>query len=163
MRTLCLFRHAKSTWGALGTDDIDRPLHPIGSTNAPMMGNFLKNQKIKPDLILSSNATRCLATAELIAEPLNYKKENIKVDPRLYDASVEDLLQVLEGIDNKFKTVILVGHNPGLTLLANYLAEGHVVNLPTCGVFCLDIDMDDWKNITSAKSEVKFIDEPRRH
>lgn len=163
MKKLCLFRHAKSTWGEFGTDDQERPLHPTGEENAPLMGGFLKDQKLKPDLMLTSNAIRAQRTAEFVAEPLGYDKEKIVIREDLYEAGVEDLLHICQGLDKKIENVILIGHNPGLTLLANYLADTHVPNLATCGVFCMEFDADDWGSIETAESRVLFTDEPSKH
>jgi len=163
MKTLCLFRHAKSTWGALGTNDIERELHPIGETNAPMMGAYLKDQNSQPDLIITSNAKRAYLTAQLIAEPLGYDKEKIVIEDKIYEAGVEELLHIIQTLEAKTKTVVIVGHNPGLTLLANYLADERVNNLPTCGVFCMTFDTDNWEEITTSESKIMFVDAPIQH
>jgi len=163
MKTLCLFRHAKSTWGEFGTDDPDRPLHPIGEKNAPLMGDVLKDRKLKPDLIVTSTAKRARLTAELISEPLNYDTEKIIINEDIYEAGIEELLHIIQSLQKKINSVILIGHNPGLTLLANYLSDERVHNLPTCGLFCLEFDTDNWEEIVTVESRVLFVDEPSKH
>src|SRR6056297_2288736 len=122
MKKLCLFRHAKSTYASLGTDDIDRPLHEVGFVNAPMMAEVLtKQHKFKPDLIVSSNAKRAHETSKLFAEAIGYDETKILVEDRLYEAGVEDLLSEIQLLNDKYKSVLLIGHNPGLTLLATFL------------------------------------------
>lgn len=164
MKKLCLFRHAKSTYGALGTEDLDRPLHPVGLQDAPLMANILKSSyKFKPDLILTSHAQRTLLTAESICAALGYNKEKIRVEKSLYEAGVEDLLEDIKLIDSKVKNLLIVGHNPGLTLLANFLVDTHVTNLPTCGVVAIEFDTNSWDNISAATSKLLFFDEPKNH
>ncbi len=164
MKKLCLFRHAKSTYGALGTEDLDRPLHEIGMSNVSLMGNVLTNKyKFKPDLIMTSHAVRTVLTAELLCEPLGYKKEKIRVEKSLYEAGVEELLQDIKLVDSKVKNLLIVGHNPGLTLLANFLADTHVNNLPTSGMFAIELDSKSWEDISTANNKVLFFDEPKNH
>lgn len=164
MKKLCLFRHAKSTYGTLGTEDLMRPLHPMGLIDAPKMANILKNTyKFKPDLILASYAQRALLTAQALCDALGYNKEKIRIEKSLYEAGVEDLLEDIKLVDNKTKNLLIVGHNPGLTLLANFLVDTHVTNLPTCGVVAIEFDTNSWENISAAASKLLFFDEPKNH
>lgn len=165
MKKLCLFRHAKSTYGTIGTEDLDRPLHQeVGLKDTLLMGNILKNNyKFKPDLILASYAKRTQLTAEFLCEPLGYNKEKVQIEKNLYEAGVEDLLQEIKLIDNKVKNLLIVGHNPGLTLLANFLVDTHVNNLVTCGTVAIEFETSTWENINVAKSKLLFIDEPKNH
>lgn len=164
MKKLCLFRHAKSTYASLGTDDIDRPLHEVGFTNAPMMGEIItKEHKFKPDLIVTSNAKRALETSKLVAEAIGYDEGNIQVEDKLYEAGVEDLISEIQLLDEKYKSVLLIGHNPGLTLLATFLTDQHVNNLATCGSIAVEFDTKTWGNIAEANTKILFIDEPKNH
>src|SRR2546430_10269701 len=77
MKTLFLIRHAKSSWDDTALTDKDRPLGDRGRRDAPKMGKRLTKRDVKPDLILSSPATRALTTAEIIAKKLDYKRKDI--------------------------------------------------------------------------------------
>jgi len=164
MKKLCLFRHAKSTYASLGTDDVDRPLHEVGFINAPMMGHVITEQhKFKPDLILTSNAKRALQTSKLVAEAIGYDEKKIQIEDKLYEAGVEALLNQIQLIEEKYKSVLLIGHNPGLTLLANFLTDQHIGNLATCGSIAIEFNTKTWDNITDAENKILFTDEPKNH
>lgn len=163
MKRLCLIRHAKSSWNHPSVEDHERPLDERGEEDAKAMGEILTENKVKPDYILASPAKRASDTATLIAESIGFAKDQIITDENLYEAGVEDLLAIIQSLDNKHKSVLLVGHNPGLTYLANYLADDHVVNLPTCGAYCVDFDTNDWSEITVVDGKTVFVDSPKQH
>ncbi|CAN5293783.1 histidine phosphatase family protein [soil metagenome] len=163
MKTLCLIRHAKSSWNHPEINDIDRPLELRGEEDAVVVGKWLYEQTFKPDIILSSPANRAINTAKILAAQLHYDTESIIIEPSVYEASVEDLLAVIKNVDDKYSTLLLVGHNPGLTWLANYLAEDHMINLHTCGVYCITFETSTWQDITDADSKHVFSDEPKQH
>src|SRR5713226_1188400 len=101
MKTLFLIRHAKSSWDDTALPDKDRPLDDRGTRDAPKMGKRLAKRDVKPDLILSSPATRALTTAEIIAKKLDYKRKDIVVDDRLYAGAVHSLLDVIHGLGDR--------------------------------------------------------------
>jgi phosphohistidine phosphatase len=148
MKTLFLVRHAKSSWDDATLPDKERPLNDRGMRDAPKMGARLAKRDVKPDLILSSPARRALTTAEIIAGKLGYKVGDIVVDERLYAASPDDLLEVINGLRDKPKHVMLFGHNPGLTELANRLS-GKIADMPTCAVAEFVFDIKSWSNVGS--------------
>jgi phosphohistidine phosphatase len=100
----------------------------------------------KPDLILSSPATRALATAQIIARKLGYKRKNIVVDDRLYAVEVEVLLDVIRQLDDAAECAMLFGHNPELTELVHRLSS-KIGHLPTCAVVELAFEGKLWKRI----------------
>jgi phosphohistidine phosphatase len=159
MKKLCLIRHAKTTWSA-GVDDYHRPLEERGENDAQELGKILLEHQLKPDLILASSAKRALDTATLIAKEVHYPDGKVITNEGLYKAGVEDLLQIVQGINNKYVTIYLVGHNPGLTLLANYLAEDHSVNLPTCGVYCVEFATEHWHDIAEVEGKTILVETP---
>jgi phosphohistidine phosphatase len=163
MITLCLIRHAKANWNHPSAQDIERLLTNEGENEAINMGKDLQAKGLVPNLIISSPAKRAQKTAELIAQNVNYPVDKIDVRPELYEASVEELLHCLENLHDHHKTVFLIGHNPAITMLANYLADDHMINLPTCGVYCIDFITDEWNQITIAEGKTRFIDAPKDH
>ena len=127
------------------------------------MGKRLKEKEIHPDLILSSPAKRALSTGKRIAKILGYPKDAIKTDRELYHADEETILSVIQGIKNKFETVILLTHNPGLTDFVNTLMDGalDIDNVPTSGVVAFQFDTDDWSEVTWGKGKMLFFDYPK--
>jgi phosphohistidine phosphatase len=150
MKTLFLIRHAKSSWDDMALGDKDRPLNDRGKRDAPKLGKRLAKRGIKPDLILSSPATRALATAEIIAEKLDYKRSNIVVNDRLYAVEADELLDVIRQQDDRAERVMLIGHNPELTDLAHRLS-GKITHLPTCAVVEFTFDSKSWERIGKDK------------
>src|SRR3990172_9356587 len=98
MKTLYLVRHAKSSWKDVGLSDFERPLNKRGKKDAPFMAKLLRQQKIKPDLIISSPANRASATARIFCETLNYPFEDLLLEPRLYEASSHEILEIVKDI-----------------------------------------------------------------
>jgi phosphohistidine phosphatase len=163
MKVLILVRHAKSSWKQSHLPDHQRPLNKRGERDAPMMGERLAERGVEVDRILSSPAVRALTTAEVIAEKLGYPHDEIIVDEMLYHAGVNDLLEVIQGLDDDWGCVMCFGHNPGLTAFVNWIAPyHHIVNVPTCGVVELEFDTDTWADAGRARSVHLDFDYPKK-
>ena len=144
MKTLTIFRHAKSSWDFPDLTDHDRPLNKRGERDAPVMAERLQTAGIRPSLILSSPAVRAWRTARIVARQIGYPVEFLQREPGLYHAGVNKLLDVIAVQDDGFNNIVIVGHNPGLTDLANELEPGLTSNIPTAGFAALQIETDDW-------------------
>ena len=154
MKTLYLARHAKSYWKDQSIPDFDRPLNSRGKRDAPFMGEVLKDKKVKPDLIISSPAKRTKKTALEIAAKLNYPEKKILYNEELYEASSNTIIKVLNKIDEKYNSVMIFAHNPGLTLLNNHISNNYIDNIPTCGIVALQLDKK-WTELS--KNTCKFL------
>jgi phosphohistidine phosphatase len=163
MKTVYLVRHAKSSWEEEGLSDFDRPLNSRGVRDAPRMGKRLKEKHILPDIILSSPANRAMSTCRAIASTLLYSEDKIKPTKELYHADEADILAVIATVDDKCNSLMLFGHNPGLTDFANSLSEKDnlIRNIPTCGVVCFTFAVDSWKRIVPGKGKFVFFDFPK--
>ena len=162
MKNLYLVRHAKSTREYPELTDFERPLNIRGRIDAPVMSELLKKMGALPDLILTSPANRTMATARLFAEHLNYPQNKIQVVEEIYEAWRETLVDVLKTIDSKNESVILIGHNPGLQLLAEYLTDFPHDNIPTCGIVGLELDIDNWAAIKEKSAKLMFFEYPKK-
>lgn len=120
-RQLFILRHAKSAWDTNAASDFDRPLAKRGQKDVPVMGAWMREHKLIPDCVISSPAERAKQTALGVCHLLNIKAKKIDWDRRVYGADTEELLEVLSELPNKVKSLLLVGHNPGLESLASYL------------------------------------------
>lgn len=149
MKTLLLVRHAKSSRDDATQGDRARPLNDRGRRDAPKIGARLAQRGVKPDLILSSPAARALATAEHIAAKLDCKHRKIVVDERLYAADADRLLQVIRQLDDGARCVMLVGHSPELTELANRFSD-NITAMPTRAVAELRFEVRSWARIGKA-------------
>jgi phosphohistidine phosphatase len=163
VKTLYIIRHAKSSWDASNVDDFERPLNDRGKRDAPRMGKRLKEKAIHPELMLSSPAKRALSTAKKIAEVLKYAKGDIKTERKLYHADEETMLSIVREMKDKYNTVMLFSHNPGLTDFVNSLMTGEIDidNIPTCGVVAFQLDVSSWKEVNWGTGKLLFFDYPK--
>lgn len=160
-KTLILIRHAKSDWSESGQRDFDRELNHRGHSDAPRMGAKLFEMDLKPDLIVSSPARRTTLTAEYICEQIHYPFEQVHFEEDIYEASVRTLLKVVNELDNTYNTVIIVGHNPGFSYLAEYLTGSEIGNIPTCGIVELNIELDKWAMVSQNTAQLKSFIYPK--
>jgi phosphohistidine phosphatase len=161
MKTLTLFRHAKSSWAEPGLSDHDRPLNERGEHDAPLMARCLIDAGIRPSLMLSSTALRAWTTARLVAREIGYPAEFLQRDPQLYLATRKSILEVVARQEIGFNNIVLFGHNPGLTDLAGFLVPGIMDNIPTCSFFSVNIDIDNWDIDSSSAIELIAYDYPK--
>lgn len=162
MKILTLVRHAKSSWSDATLGDRQRPLNKRGKHDAPIMGRRIADHGIRPSLIISSPAERAWTTAKTIAEELSYPLEFLQREDSLYLASLDDFLDVLIAQDKDFNSIMVVGHNPGMTDFANFLSPGLTHNLPTAGVVSVEIDQDHWKLYERPKTRLLVHDYPKK-
>jgi phosphohistidine phosphatase len=160
-KNLFLVRHAKSDWSVSGQKDFERQLNGRGLNDAPKIGRKLYEMGVKPDLIISSPAVRARLTAELIAEQLKYDTDKIVFDEEIYEASVRSLLKVINSIDDKNQTVIIVGHNPTFTYIAESLTKREIGNIPTCGAVQIEFNLNSWKEVSEGTGNLKSFSYPK--
>ncbi len=163
MKSLYLIRHAKSSWDYPELRDIERPLNKRGRRDAPFMGSLLKGKGVRPDLLLSSPATRAYATAVFFAEALDYPPEQIRVAPEIYHGGEGDILALVRALDDTLSTVLLFGHNPVLTGLANRFARTYIPNVPTCGIVQVTSPADRWADFSETDARVVDFAYPKQY
>lgn len=161
MKKLLLVRHAKSDWGNPALEDFERPLNDRGKKDAPAMAKRLLEKKIIIDAILSSTAKRAAKTAKSFAEVYELKKSRVFFTNDLYMAGDAAFYTAIENAEDKFDTIALFSHNPGLTDFANQLTDARIDNIPTCGVFAIKVNTDTWKEFKNATKEFWFFDYPK--
>ena len=125
------------------------------------MGKRIHDHGVRPSLIVTSPATRAWATAKIIARELNYPREFLQREDHLYHASLDEILDIITAQDNGFNNLMLVGHNPGLTDLVNFLQPGLTYNLPTAGVVSVEIDQENWSLYERPKTKLLVHDWPK--
>jgi Phosphohistidine phosphatase SixA len=163
MKILLLVRHAKSSWDNFTLSDFERPLNERGKNDAPKMAKRLRKKNIKIDAFISSPAKRAKKTAEYFIKEFDRDKDEIIFISSLYDASVSDFNAAIKSIDDKYDSVALFSHNPGITQVANELvANAEIDNMPTCSIFAVQADVEKWKDFSKAKKEFLFFDYPKK-
>jgi len=163
MKTIYLIRHAKSSWSDFDSLDFDRKLNRRGKHDAPLMGNMLKELDFTPDLILASPSKRTTLTGKLICKNINYSFDQIQFERNIYDASLADLIQLINNIPSQHETVALIGHNPGITFLSNYLTDDFISNIPTCGIVKIELEIEDWNEVIKGIGIKKYFIYPKMY
>jgi len=161
MKKLLLVRHAKSSWDDPSISDFDRPLNDRGKKDAPEMAKRLYEKKIKIDALVSSPAKRARQTCKHFAKELDFKKKNVVLEPRLYEATEGNFYEVVKSFKDKWDSVAIFSHNPGISSFANSLTKTKVDDMPTCSIFAVEIDVKKWKDFREAKKEFLFLDYPK--
>jgi phosphohistidine phosphatase len=155
MKTLYVLRHAKSSWANPDSSDFDRQLNERGLKDAPQMGAAIYENQFQPEIVLSSPAKRAKQTAILIKETAQIAG-NIEFDERIYEASPFRLLQIISETSEKTESIMLVGHNPGLEGLIKILT-GEPQSMPTAALAVIDLDAENWDEITSASGKLRAV------
>jgi phosphohistidine phosphatase len=156
MIRLALVRHAKSDWGDPHLDDHDRPLNERGLRDAPRMARRFADSAFRPDLILSSTAVRARATAAAFGSATGVA---VTVQERLYGAPAGLLLSA--AAESGSNAVVVVAHDPGMSMLAAQLSDGGIAHMTTCAVATFTWDADDWEIATAIDPDEWTFDVPR--
>ena len=160
MKTLYLVRHAKSSWGDSTISDFDRPLNERGNRDKTVMGNRLFNKNLTLDLMISSSAKRTKQTSIGLAKEIGYATDAIHFLDELYHASVQQLTTQINRLDSTKNSVLLVGHNPGISLLCDYLCN-HQADFPTLGIACISFETENWEEIFRNTGTLQWFDYPK--
>ena len=161
---LLLLRHGKSDWG-VGQEDFYRPLKDRGKRGAQRIGVWMAQQGLIPDLVISSPAERALVTAQKTLKAMGIDDRSIRQDKRIYAADVDELLAVLGESPQKSGRILMVGHNPGLEELLQWLAAGTVPLpedgklLPTATLARLQLQTD-WPLLQAGCARLHSITRP---
>lgn len=177
MKTLGLFRHAKSDWDDPRARDFDRPLNPRGQRWAPIMGDHIRAFCVERGLvwnrIMSSPAVRAAQTIELASQGAGLPHGAafaINWDRRLYLASSATLIDVLRELPEDLGSVLMVGHNPGLEDLifdlvpddgSSPLRDIVEVKFPTASFALLELDIDRWADVDDGCARLVHLTRPR--
>lgn len=163
MKTLFINRHAKSSWKFENLNDFDRPLNQRGIKAAEFMAGKLKDRGEEFDLIVTSPANRAISTSEFYADKFGYDPKLIEEAHSMYHADHGTLLTIIDNMPDNFNKIILFGHNPGLTNLANVLTGDTLGNIPTGGIIKINFDVDSWQDVTPGSGAMEFFDYPKKY
>ena len=147
MIQLCLFRHAKSSWDDPRLADEERPLTPKGIARAIKVSKYLAGQGFHPDLLVSSPAVRAYYTAMLAARELGYPAERIVIAREIYEGPADRVLDLIYGTDNKVASLMIFGHNPTITDLANLFLRPGIPDMQTSAAVGINFEASGWEEI----------------
>jgi phosphohistidine phosphatase len=133
-RTLVLLRHAKADNPA-GVSDVDRPLTPRGHADATAAGAWLAGRGLVPDLVICSPSRRTRETWHGVALNLP-EAPAVRYEPTVYGGEYDELLDLVALVDDDVSTLLLIGHNPVMSMLSAALdpAGADHDGLRTCGI-----------------------------
>ncbi|MFW6222719.1 MAG: SixA phosphatase family protein [Bacteroidota bacterium] len=153
-KALHIVRHGKSSWKYENIMDYDRPLKNRGIKNNYSIAEKISSF-VQVDLIISSPAVRALHTATIFARVLDLPLSDLALSDVLYASHEEVVYNFLTNLDNEHNQVMVVGHNPTLTNLANRFIAEPIDNIPTSGCVSIKFDVDDWGAIE--ETQVKTV------
>jgi phosphohistidine phosphatase len=156
-RRLVVLRHAKSEWPD-GVVDHQRPLSARGRREAPVAGRWLNEHIGTIDVAVISPARRAQETWARVAAELDGPPEP-RVENRLYPGSVTDLLTLVRELDDEARTVLVIGHNPGLEDLVSELSRTECL-LKTSSIAVLSVP-DDWAGLRPGSAALETVATPR--
>ena len=164
MAILHLLRHAKSDSEHYFGDDHERPLAPRGQRAALVMGEFMTQTAVSPDLILCSSAVRTRETLERILTCLEDGTE-VRVERDLYLASAAAMLELAQTVGDGIEELMIIAHNPGTAYLAAHLCgSGPAEQLqrirtkyPTAGLCSIRFDAPFSQIVAGAGELQRFV------
>jgi len=157
MKKLLLIRHAKAEKDIAGKD-FDRPLKYPGIQDARFMADRIKEQSIIPQLIVTSPALRTKTTAEIFADTL--KLPEPRTEKSIYEASQHTLLKVINKLPEAYDFIAVVGHNPGVSYILQYLT-GETREVHTSTVALIEFETDEWASITGDSGKLTYYSSPK--
>jgi phosphohistidine phosphatase len=161
MKRIVIVRHAKAVpYGY--DDDFNRKLRQQGKEDAKILSLALKEDRVIPDLILSSPAKRAYKTASIFAETLRYPVSRIMIEDELYEGlTTQDFLEIIRNLPEEAQTVFVFGHNPTVYYLVNNLVKLFNSDMPTCSTVGIDFQSDSWKGVSVHEGKLAFQLMPR--
>lgn len=167
MRTLTLLRHAKSDWSDRGQRDFDRSINPRGRRAALTMGTYLRREALGFDQVIASPAVRVRETLAAIEEGLG-RSLGAAFEQKIYMASAAILLDVIAAVPLDTRSLLIIGHNPGLEDLALLLAAAEdplrpdiFEKYPTATLAALELPASGWDSITEGSARIARFVRPR--
>jgi phosphohistidine phosphatase len=155
MKTVYILRHGKSSWSQSDVSDFDRELLITGKERTAKIAKLMLAKESIPELLICSPAKRAKQTAKIISKKLN---KSIELNPRLYPGGIDQILNIIYSLSDNYKSVMIIGHNPGLTTAVNELMDSQYDWLPTSGLAIANYEVEKWTDIALVRpKEVKIF------
>ncbi len=159
MKSLILFRHAKSDWDASSGQDSDRPLAGRGKKAARKIGSYLKAIGKVPDSVICSSARRAVDTFELAVEAGGWETSH-RVSDRLYEAHPSDILNEIRKEPDSTETLMIVGHEPTMSETLAAFTGGRA-RFPTACIACIELGIERWRDVQFAGGQLAWLVSPK--
>jgi phosphohistidine phosphatase len=156
LKTIYLLRHAKADKSLI--NDVGRDLSGKGRRQAESIGQWMLESGIMPGWIISSSAKRTKSTAKICSGQIGYQK-SIRFEDSLYDAGSGTYLDIIAALNNKYDSVMMVGHNPAISAMVTILTGVHL-DMSPCMLVCIETDLDEWSSVKDANGTLKWFQIP---
>ncbi len=161
VKQLLVIRHAKSSWDFSGQPDFERALNERGLRDAPEMASRLLKKQVRIEAFLSSTANRAFTTAAFFAKAYGLPESAIRGYRQLYHAQPAVYYALIKELEDNVTTAAFFAHNPGITSFVNELTNARIDNMPTCSIFAVKANCDNWKDFRKAEKRLWFFDYPK--
>lgn len=158
MRSLYLLRHAKSSWKDDSIPDFDRPLKKRGREAAEKVGKRLGKERFSNPVLISSPALRTRETTGIVLKASNLKVP-VSFDERIYEADLSQLLTVVADVESDKMELVLVGHNPGMEYLVDFLTDSGQ-NMPTAALAKIILETASWDSVERGAGRLEWLITP---
>ncbi|MGA0558226.1 SixA phosphatase family protein [Larkinella sp. VNQ87] len=161
-KILYLVRHAKAEDRASFQRDHDRDLVPEGIMAAARVGRHLAKMGIKPDCLISSTANRAKDTGKVIAEQLHLDPEAMGLEPKLFDGGPKAYLAAINNTGASCQSLMLFGHNPDISYVAEYLTHADVGSMSKGAVVIIEFDGLEWAEVSGRTGTLIDLISPKK-
>ncbi len=159
-KTLYLIRHSYAESPG-SKPDKDRELTAEGTNSIRSLGRYLLKSSFNPSIILCSSAQRTRDTAINLVEEIEMNEGTIQYIDSIYNASVRELLQVINELKSTIKEVALIGHNPSITYLAEYITGENIGNMDPSSMVTIDLEKQSWNKVSQNTGTLKNYFHPK--
>ena len=160
MKSIILFRHGKSDWNANYHEDHNRPLSDRGVKAAKKMGKYLHIIQQKPNLVISSIALRAKATAQ-IAKKYGDWDADLILEKRIYESSVNELINILNEQKSVIDLICLVGHQPTLSSFIFEMTNSSWVKFQTAAMARINFNIENWDELKIGEGKLSWLKKPK--
>lgn len=158
MKKLILIRHAKTESPSFASQDFERKLKKRGWSDAKLIAEYILDKGCKPEKIITSPAVRAYQTSTVFCDVNNYAEKNMSKLPILYDGdTTQAMLDAISSVAGDSKTVMVIGHNPDMAILAMRLTGQRIEKFPTTGTVVINFDVDNWSQIEVGKGYLELF------
>lgn len=154
-RTLYLLRHAQSAEKQIGRTDKERELTNMGIKDIMLIGGYMQKHNLPIDIIFSSSAERAKTTAQYLLDALKFDLSIINEKEELYEASTRTFLEIIGQLDDSKTHVMCVGHNPGISYIAEYLTKAEIGDMYPAGLVIIKFKINSWAEVKQGSGELE--------
>ncbi len=161
-KTLILVRHATAEDQSFRIKDFDRNLNSKGLSESLAMGKWLVQEGVKPDVFVSSPASRAFKTAEIIAGQFKVSIDEIQKQEGIYDGGPRAYLHALTNASEQYSTLMLFGHNPDITYFAEYLSGASIGSMKKGSAAFIEFKNQKWEEISAKTGDLVLYKTPKQ-